>query len=324
MRMLVTGGAGFIGSCFVRAVLAGDGTDAGAHGAGDTGDTVTVLDKLTYAGRRSNLPAHHPRMDFVHGDIRDRALLRRLLPGCDAVVHLAAESHVDRSLDSADAFTETNVLGSQVLFDACREAGVPRVVHVSTDEVYGSVEHGASTEEDPLWPNSPYAASKAASDLLARAYHRSHGLPVIVTRCANNYGPRQDPEKVIPHFITRLLDGQDVPLYGDGGNVRQWLHVTDHCQALRLVLEKGDVGEIYNIGGGTALTNRELTFRLLRLCGADTRRIRHVADRKAHDLRYAVDDAKLAGLGFRPQVSFDEGLARTVDWYRTHRERNSS
>ncbi|EPH43887.1 putative dTDP-glucose 4,6-dehydratase [Streptomyces aurantiacus JA 4570] len=324
--MLVTGGAGFIGSCFVRTVLkdgepdTGSGSGSGSGNDGD-GDSVIVLDKLTYAGRRSNLPAHHPRLDFVQGDIRDRALLRKLLPGCDAVVHFAAESHVDRSLHSADAFTETNVLGSQVLFDACLEADVPRIVHVSTDEVYGSVTTGASKEDDPLLPNSPYAASKAASDLVARAYHRSHGLPVMVTRCANNYGPRQDAEKVIPHFVTRLLDGRDVPLYGDGSHVRQWLHVSDHCRALRLVLEKGEPGEIYNIGGGTTLTNRELTFRLLRLCGADAGRIRHVTDRKAHDLRYAVDDSKLAALGYRPGVPFDEGLARTVEWYRGQRDR---
>lgn len=321
MRILVTGGAGFIGSNFVRMLLA-DTEDTGTGTGAGTVTEVVVLDKLTYAGDRANLPADDPRLTFVHGDIADRPLLRKLLPGCGAVVHFAAESHVDRSLGGPEAFVATNVAGTAALFDACLEAGTERVVHISTDEVYGSVPEGASTETDPLLPNSPYAASKAAADLLARAYHRSYGLPVLVTRCTNNYGPRQYPEKLVPLFVTRLLSGRDVPLYGDGRNIRQWVHVDDHCRAVRLVLERGVPGEIYNVGGGTGLTNRELTDRLLELCGADGGRVRYVADRAAHDLRYAVDDSKITEqLGYRPRVDFSDGLADVVEWYRAHPHR---
>lgn len=313
MRVLVTGGAGFIGSAYARMLLDGRAGGAAAH-------HVTVLDKLTYAGNRDNLPREHPRLSFVRGDVADAALLRRLVPGHDAVVHFAAESHVDRSLTGAADFVRTNVLGTQTLFDACLEAGTERVVHVSTDEVYGSVPEGSSTESDPLLPNSPYAASKAGADLLARAYHRSHGLPVLVTRCANNYGPYQYPEKLIPRFVTRLLTGRDVPLYGDGRHVRQWVHVSDHCRAVQLVLERGTPGDVLNIAGGVELSNRELTERLLALCGAGGDRVRRVADRKAHDLRYAVDDGKITReLGYRPAVPFEAGLAEVVAWYRDHR-----
>ncbi|MGV9693212.1 dTDP-glucose 4,6-dehydratase [Streptomyces sp. NPDC003444] len=312
MRLLVTGGAGFIGSHFVRTLLR-DGY-AGWEGAG-----VTVLDKLTYAGNRKNLPADHARLGFVRGDVCDTALLRELLPGHDAVVHFAAESHVDRSVRSATEFVRTNVEGTQALLSACLEAGVERVVHVSTDEVYGSIAEGSWTEERPLLPNSPYAASKAASDLIARSYWRTHGLHVSITRCSNNYGPHQHPEKLIPLFVTRLLEGRGVPLYGDGRNVREWLHVDDHCRAVALVLSKGAAGEVYNVGGGDERTNLEITERLLELCGADRSLVRHVPDRKGHDLRYALDDTKIRDtLGYVPRVPFERGLADTVAWYRAH------
>ena len=310
MRILVTGAAGFIGSHYVRTLLAG-----GYTGYQDA--QVTVLDRLTYAGNRANLPDSHPRMTFVRGDVCDAPLLDDLLPGHDALVHFAAESHVDRSVVSGAEFVRTNVLGTQTLLEACLRAGVERVVHVSTDEVYGSIEHGSWAEDRPLLPNSPYAASKAASDLMARAYWRTHGLAVSVTRCSNNYGPRQHPEKLIPRFVTRLLQGQTVPLYGEGANVREWLHVDDHCRAIQAVLTRGRPGEVYNVGGGDAHTNREITTRLLELLGADWSRVEKVKDRQGHDLRYAVDDRKIREeLGYRPRVSFAQGLAETVDWYR--------
>jgi dTDP-glucose 4,6-dehydratase len=308
MRILVTGGAGFIGSHYVRALLTGE--------YGSTPD-VTVLDKLTYAGSRDNLPAAHDRLDFVLGDICDARLLAELLPGHDAVVHFAAESHVDRSVDGGAAFVLTNALGTQTLMSAAVAAAVPRVVHVSSDEVYGSIELGAWTEHWPLQPNSPYAASKASADLIVRAYWRTHGLDVSITRCANNYGPYQHPEKLIPRFVTNLLEGTPVPVYGDGGNVREWLHADDHCRAIHLVLGKGRAGEIYNVGSGDGLTNLELTRRLLRLCGADRSMIRYVTDRKGHDLRYALDDTKIRDeLGWAPRITFAAGLAETVAWYR--------
>ncbi|MFD3518847.1 dTDP-glucose 4,6-dehydratase [Streptomyces sp. NPDC058653] len=310
MRFLVTGGAGFIGSHYVRTLL--DGGYPGYEGT-----HVTVLDNLTYAGNRANLPAEDPRMDFVRGDVCDFALLRELLPGHDAVLHFAAESHVDRSLESAADFIRTNVGGTQTLLDACLATGVERVVHVSTDEVYGSIETGSWTESWPLLPNSPYAASKAASDLVARSYWRTHGLDLSITRCSNNYGPYQHPEKVIPLFVTNLLEGLQVPLYGDGRNIREWLHVDDHCRAIQLVLTQGGAGEIYNVGGGNEQTNRALTDMLLRLCGADADMVRRVPDRKGHDLRYALDESKIREeLGYAPRVPFDRGLADTVAWYR--------
>ncbi|KUH37360.1 MULTISPECIES: dTDP-glucose 4,6-dehydratase [Streptomyces] len=315
MRILVTGGAGFIGSHYTRALLDDTYEPGAAH-------TVTVLDALTYAGDRDNLPAAHDRLAFVHGDVCDAALLADLLPGHDAVVHFAAESHVDRSIDGGADFVRTNVLGTQTLLQAAVDAGVGRVVHVSTDEVYGSIETGSWTEDSPLLPNSPYAASKAGSDLIARAYWRTHGLPVSVTRCSNNYGPRQHPEKVIPRFVTNLLQGEPVPLYGDGRNRREWLHVDDHCRALHLVLTRGRPGEVYNVGGGDDLSNRELTERILDLCGADASMIRHVPDRKGHDLRYALSDRKIREeLGYAPRHTLAEGLAATVAWYRDHPDR---
>ncbi|OMI33984.1 dTDP-glucose 4,6-dehydratase [Streptomyces sparsogenes] len=310
MRILVTGGAGFIGSTYVRTLLA-DGYP-GCEGA-----RVTVLDKLTYAGHRDSLPAADPRLTFVRGDICDAALLGDLLPGHDAVVHFAAESHVDRSLEAAADFVTTNACGTQILLDACLRARVPRVVHVSTDEVYGSIEHGSWTEEWPLAPNTPYAASKAASDLIARACWRTHGLNVSITRCSNNYGPYQHPEKLIPLFVTNLLEGKRVPLYGDGSHMREWLHVEDHCRAIHLVLTRGRAGEVYNVGGGNEYTNAALTRRLLELCGAEPRMVRHVPDRKGHDLRYSLDETKIREeLGYAPRVPFETGLAATVAWYR--------
>jgi dTDP-glucose 4,6-dehydratase len=310
VKLLVTGAAGFIGSHYVRTML--DGGYAGYENA-----HVTVLDKLTYAGNRANLPASHPRMSFVEGDICDLDLVLELLPGHDAVVHFAAESHVDRSLTSAAEFVHTNVMGTQTLLEACRRTGVSRFVHVSTDEVYGSIDEGAWTETWPLLPNSPYAASKASSDLIARAYWRTHGLDVSITRCSNNYGPYQHPEKLIPLFITNLFNGLQVPLYGDGSNVREWLHVSDHCRAIQSVLTSGRAGEIYNVGGGDERTNLQITHALLDLCSAGPALIKPVADRLGHDLRYALDDTKIRSeLGYEPQVSFEQGLADTVAWYR--------
>jgi dTDP-glucose 4,6-dehydratase len=311
MGILVTGGAGFIGSAFVRSLLA---DDAAAR--------VTVLDRLTYSGNRANLDpvAGDPRLRFVEGDIGDAALVDALVPGHDAIVHFAAESHVDRSILGAAPFVTTNVLGTQTLLDAALRRGVGRFLHVSTDEVYGSIETGSWTEDTPLAPNSPYAASKAGSDLIALAYHRTHGLDVVVTRCSNNYGPYQFPEKVIPLFVTNLLDGLPVPLYGDGGNVRDWLHVDDHCAGVRLALAKGRAGEVYHIGGGTELTNTELTDRLLTACGAGREMVRRVPDRKGHDRRYSLDITKITEeLGYAPAVAFDRGLADTVAWYRDNR-----
>jgi dTDP-glucose 4,6-dehydratase len=316
MRVLVTGGAGFIGSHYVRTLLTTGYPNFDAN-------LVTVYDKLTYAGSLTNVAAvgDDPRFRFVQGDIVDRELLEEVLADHDAVVNFAAETHVDRSIRSAADFVVTNVLGAQTLFDACLRVGTPRVVQVSTDEVYGSIPEGSSLETDPVEPNSPYAAAKAAGDLLARAYAVTHGLPVSVTRCTNNYGPHQYPEKVIPLFVTNLLDGRPVPLYGDGLNVRDWLHVDDHCRGIQLVLESGSPGEVYNIGGGMELTNADLTRRLLTAVGVEWETgVEYVEDRKGHDRRYSLDDSKLRALGYAPRMSFDEGLAETVAWYRDNRD----
>lgn len=315
MRVLVTGGAGFIGSHYVRQALTGAYPSL-------VGAEVTVLDKLTYAGSEANLApvADNTGLRFVRGDIRDAALVDELMAGVDLVVHFAAESHVDRSILGAAEFVATNVLGTQTLLDAATRAGVAKFVQISTDEVYGSIEHGSWTENHPLEPNSPYSASKASADLLARSYFRTHGLPVCVTRCSNNYGPYQFPEKVIPLFVTNLLDGRKVPLYGDGSNVRDWLHVDDHCAGVQLVAEAGRPGEVYHIGGGTELSNLDLTGRLLAALGADESMIEPVADRKGHDRRYSVDITKITTeLGYRPRVSLDRGLADTIRWYRDNR-----
>lgn len=315
MRILITGGAGFIGSAYVRMLLTGTGPRLAPS-------AVTVLDKLTYSGNLANLDPVRgdERLRFVQGDICDPVLVDEVVPGHDVIVHFAAESHVDRSIIGAAPFVTTNVLGTQTLLDAALRHGTARFVHVSTDEVYGSIESGSWTEESPLAPNSPYSASKAGSDLIALAYHRTHGMDVVVTRCSNNYGPYQFPEKIIPLFVTNLLDGGTVPLYGDGGNVRDWLHVDDHCAGIALVQEKGRPGEVYHIGGGTELTNRELTERLLAACGAGWDRVRRVPDRKGHDRRYSLDITKIREeLGYAPSVPLDRGLAETVEWYRENR-----
>jgi dTDP-glucose 4,6-dehydratase len=315
VKILVTGGAGFIGSNFVRSVL-------GDHYPEIAGSDVVVLDSLTYSGNMANLAsvADSPRYQFVRGDIRDAALLDEVLPTIDTVVHFAAESHVDRSVRDATPFISTNVGGTQQLLDGSARHRIARFVHVSTDEVYGSIGLGSWREDHVLEPNSPYSASKAASDLLARAWHVTHGLNVSITRCSNNYGPYQFPEKVIPLFITNLLDGLRVPLYGDGENIRDWLHVDDHCRAVALVLASGEPGEVYNIGGGTELTNRRLTELLLDATGRDWTAVEFVEDRKGHDHRYSVDSTKIsAELGFQPEVDFARGLAETVRWYRDNR-----
>ncbi|SDI67105.1 dTDP-glucose 4,6-dehydratase [Nonomuraea jiangxiensis] len=302
-RVLVTGGAGFIGSHFARSL----------HDV-----SVTVLDKLTYAGNRANLDG--VPHEFVHGDICDAELLRQVVPGHDLVVNFAAESHVDRSIEGAGEFVRTNVLGTQTLLQACLEAGVAKVVQVSTDEVYGSIDIGSWDERAPLRPRSPYAASKAGGDLIAQAYAITHGLDVSITRCGNNYGPRQYPEKIIPLFVTRLLCGLKVPLYGDGGNVRDWIHVRDHCAGIRLVAERGEPGEVYHIAGTAELSNRELTGLLLEACGRGWDLVEQVMDRKGHDRRYSLDDTKLRALGYRAEIPFEQGLKETVRWYADHRE----
>jgi dTDP-glucose 4,6-dehydratase len=314
MRVLVTGGAGFIGSHYVRTLLAG-----GYPGLGDA--RVTVLDRLTYAGNLASLgpAACSPRLEFMHGDICDAVLLAGVVPGHDVVVNFAAETHVDRSITGAAGFVAANVAGVQALLQACLDAGVPRMVQVSTDEVYGSVESGSWAEDATLEPSSPYSAAKAGGDLMALAYARTHGLDVSITRCCNNYGPYQFPEKVIPLFVTNLLDGLRVPLYGDGRNVRGWVHVDDHCRGIQLVLERGEPGRVYHISGDVEFSNIELTRALLDSCGAGWDMVSHVEDRKGHDRRYSLDDSVLREMGYAPRTGFAEGLAATVDWYRENR-----
>jgi dTDP-glucose 4,6-dehydratase len=315
MRLLVTGGAGFIGSNFVRMAL-------NDELSGLETEKITVLDALTYSGTLTNLESvkDSDRFTFIHGDIRDPELVREAMHGQDAVVHFAAESHVDRSVNNSRVFIETNVLGTQTLLDEALSLGIEKFVHVSTDEVYGSIESGSWDEQHPLLPNSPYSASKAASDLLVRSYHVTHGLNASITRCSNNYGPHHFPEKVIPLFVTNLLDGKKVPLYGEGNNIRDWLHVDDHCRGIALVLTRGRAGEIYNIGGGTELTNVDLTNLLLKATESGPDSIEKVADRKGHDLRYSVNISKIQSeLGYSPQVDFIEGLAEVVQWYRDNR-----
>lgn len=315
MRLFVTGGAGFIGSNFVRMVI--DGRLPGLEDA-----HTTVFDSLTYSGTLTNLESvkDSPRFSFIQGDIRDSTAVREALPGHEAIVHFAAESHVDRSVNDSRIFVETNVVGTQTLLDQAMALNIPRFVHISTDEVYGSIESGSWDENEPLLPNSPYSASKAASDLLVRSYHVTHGLNASITRCSNNYGPHHFPEKVIPLFVTNLLDGKKVPLYGDGENIRDWLHVEDHCRGIALVLQNGRPGEVYNIGGGAELSNSELTRLLLEATEKDDSFIKRVADRKGHDRRYSVDIHKISSeLGYSPQVDFTQGLADAVQWYRHNR-----
>jgi dTDP-glucose 4,6-dehydratase len=316
VRLFVTGGAGFIGSNFVRMALRGE-----LVGLEDA--EITVFDALTYSGTLTNLEAvkDSPRYSFIQGDIRDEDAVRSALPGHHAIVHFAAESHVDRSVHNSRIFVETNVVGTQTLLDQALALGIPRFVHISTDEVYGSIDSGSWDENEPLLPNSPYSASKAASDLLVRSFFVTHGLNASITRCSNNYGPHHFPEKVIPLFVTNLLDGHPVPLYGDGLNVRDWLHVDDHCRGISLVLQKGQPGEIYNIGGGTELSNTELTDLLLAATGRDKSFVTAVRDRKGHDRRYSVDISKISHeLGYQPQVDFTAVLADVVQWYRDNRQ----
>jgi dTDP-glucose 4,6-dehydratase len=311
MAILVTGGSGFIGSNFIRAVL-----------TGDPGTSLVNLDKLTYAGNPANLQdiQDTPGYSFIHGDICDTTVVNDIFRTCgiDTVVHFAAESHVDRSITDASVFARTNVLGTQTLLDAAYKYGVERFIHVSTDEVYGSIATGSFTEDDILTPSSPYSASKAGSDLLARSYFITHQLPVIVTRCTNNFGPYQHPEKLIPRFITNLLSGEKVPLYGTGRNVRDWIYVTDHCDAIRHLIGHGRSGEIYNIAGDAERSNGEITRSLLRLLGKDESWISYVPDRPGHDFRYSLDAGKLHRLGWQPRHSFEEALEATVRWYETN------
>ena len=309
MKLFVTGAAGFIGSNYVRWVLA------------NSDDEITVFDKLTYAGNLASIEdvLDDRRCRFVHADICDQDAVAEHLPGHDAVVHFAAESHVDRSIAGPFTFVQTNVMGTAVLCEVARQVGVARFLHISTDETYGSIEEGSFVETDRLTPRSPYSAAKAGSDLIALSYFTTYGLPVLVTRCTNNYGPYQFPEKLIPLFTTNLLDGRTVPLMGDGGNVRDWIHVEDHNRAAHLVLQAGTPGEIYNIGAHNEVTNREITERLLALTGRDESFIEWVPDRLGHDRRYSVEIDKITGLGWKLERDFDNGLEHTVRWYRDNR-----
>lgn len=310
MKILVTGGAGFIGSNFVRMIASGQ--LQGISG-------VTVLDKLTYAGVKENLKIaeNFPNYQFKQGDICDSIQVSHLISEVDAVVNFAAESHVDRSISGAADFVKTNIVGVQVLLDAIKASGRDiRFLQVSTDEVYGSIDEGSWTEEWPLQPNSPYSASKASGELLALSYNRTHGMDVVITRCSNNYGTHHFPEKLIPLFVTNLIEGKKVPVYGNGKNVRDWLHVDDHCRGIYSVLINGHSGEVYNIGGGCELTNNQITSLILDAMGADEASIEYVEDRKGHDLRYSVDWTKInRELGYEPQVKFEDGLRETIQWY---------
>ncbi|TKX56660.1 dTDP-glucose 4,6-dehydratase [Halorubrum sp. SS7] len=306
MRILVTGGAGFIGSNFVHHVL-------------DTheNDEIVTLDALTYAGSKDNLEGvlDDPRHEFVEGDIRDQELVRDLVADVDAIVNFAAESHVDRSIEGAKPFVSTNVQGTQTLLDAASEADIDRFLQISTDEVYGQVLDGTFSEDDPLNPRNPYAATKAGADLLANSFQTTHDLPVVITRTSNNFGPRQHPEKLIPKFIQNAAAGEALPVYGDGSNVREWIYVEDNCRALDLVLREGEIGEVYNIGSHAEKTNLEVTEAILDAVGASDDLIEFVEDRAGHDQRYALDTEKIEALGWEPQYSFEEGLERAVDYY---------
>ncbi len=310
-RILVTGGAGFIGSNFIRYMLE-------RHSY-----SIINLDALTYCGNLENLRdvEDHPRYTFIRGSITDRELVNRIIRDVDAVINFAAESHVDRSIQDPEIFIKTNVLGTQTLLEASRREGIERFIQISTDEVYGSAETGYFTEETPLAPNSPYSASKAAADLMVRAYHRTYGLPVNITRCSNNYGPYQFPEKLIPLMITNALEDRPLPVYGDGMNVRDWLHVEDHCSAIDLVLHHGREGEVYNIGGNNERRNIDIVKLILRELEKDESLIRFVEDRPGHDRRYAIDATRIRNeLGWKPRYSFREGIKETINWYIRNRK----
>jgi len=314
---LITGGAGFIGSNFVRNLLAGN--------LGDVSDLerLTVLDSLDYAGNMNNLlsVSIDSRFRFIHGDIRDFEMLTSLIPGHDIVIHFAAKSHVDQSIHNAQPFFATNVLGTQALLQAALESQTKTFIHVSTDEVYGSISEGSWTESSPLLPNSPYAASKGSSDLLARSYWRTYDMDIRITRCTNNYGPNQHPEKFIPLLITNLIEGRKIPIYGDGLNIRDWLHVYDHCRAIWMVATKGKSGEIYNIGGGAEYTNIDLARKILTSLDIGTSQIEHIQDRKGHDFRYSLDYSKISKeVGYYPSISFDSGIESTISWYKENKE----
>lgn len=310
MRLFVTGGAGFIGSNYARYVMS------------RTDDEVVVFDALTYAGNLRNLDGviDDARLTFVHGDICDREAVRGAMAGCDEVVHFAAESHVDRSLLDPDVFVRTNCDGTNVVCDVAAQLGVSRFVQISTDEVYGSIEEGSFVETDPLRPRSPYSASKAGSDLIALAYAETHDLPVVLTRSSNQFGPFQFPEKLIPHFVTTLMEGGRVPLYGDGLNVRDWLFVEDNCAGVDLIRRTGNVGEVYNIGAGSERTNREITDTVLAALGFDDSRVEYVEDRLGHDRRYSIDTNKIAALGWAPTRTFESAIEQTIAWYVDHRD----
>ncbi|KAB1187526.1 MULTISPECIES: dTDP-glucose 4,6-dehydratase [Haloferax] len=305
MDILVTGGAGFIGSNFVRFLL------------NERNDSVTTLDALTYAGSRDNLDGvlDNPNHEFVEGDIRDRELVNELVADVDVVVNFAAESHVDRSINGAEPFVSTNVQGTQTLLDASLEADIDRFLQISTDEVYGEIHEGLFTEDDPLNPRNPYSATKAGADLLVQSYRETHDLPVLITRTCNNFGPRQHPEKLIPKFIKRAAEGETLPVYGDGSNVREWIYVEDNCTALDTVLREGEIGEVYNIGSGVELSNLETTEKILEAVGGSSDQIEFVEDRAGHDQRYAIDATKTKELGWEPEWSFEDGLEACVDYY---------
>jgi dTDP-glucose 4,6-dehydratase len=309
MKILITGGAGFIGSNYVRHVLK-ERPD----------EDITVLDKLTYAGKLENLQGVIEDISFIKGDICRTKDVEKAIKSCDSLINFAAETHVDKSIQDASAFVRTDVLGTHTLLEAARKHKIKRYIQISTDEVYGSIDRGSFTEESPLAPSSPYSASKAGGDLLAQAYHRTYGLPVIITRSSNNYGPYQHPEKIIPLFITHLIKGENVPLYGDGSNVRDWLYVKDNCKAIDTILQKGKNGEVYNIGGGCEISNKELTGKILGMMNLDERSIDYVKDRLGHDRRYSVDCGKARNLGWKPETLFDEGLKETIRWYKENEE----
>ena len=313
MRLLVTGGAGFIGSNYVRMLL--DGSLVGVS-------KLIILDKLTYSGNKSNLKGlNQSDYEFVQGDICDSDLVSKLTKKVDSVVNFAAESHVDRSIDSSKEFFQTNVIGTHTLLEVARRNNLGSFIQISTDEVYGSITEGSWDESFPLLPNSPYAASKASGDLISQAFFRTYGIDVRITRCSNNYGPYQFPEKVIPLFITNLLKNKKVPLYGDGLNVRDWLHVTDHCRGIHLVLTKGKAGDIFNIGGGRELSNIELTRVILSAMGAGEENIEKVTDRLGHDFRYSLNIEKIErDLGYKPEINFDLGISQTIEWYKNNQE----